>query len=720
MSERSSVSRRDFLRTSAVAAGGLTIAFALPGGKRLASAQPAPTSSVFSPNAFLRIASDDTVTVLLARAEMGQGIWTTLPMLIAEELDTDWSTIRVEHALAAPPYAHTIYGLQLTGGSSSTMSEFARQRQAGAMARALLVEAAARRFGVRRSQCRTENGEVIAGAERARYGELAEAAGKLRAPRKVALKDPKDWKIIGTPVKRLDTPDKISGKARFGLDVQFPGLLTAVVARSPFFGGKVKSFDAAKASAVPGVRTIVQVPSGVAVVADHFWAAKVGLDALQVAWEPGPNAGLDSAAQYDDYRRLAATPGRTVASAGNVADALGKAAKVVDAEYAGPYLAHAAMEPLNCTVRIDADGCEIWAGTQSQTMHQLAAAKILDLEPAKVTLHTPFLGGSFGRRHLTSDYVMEAVHVAKAAGQPVKTVWTREDDVRGGYYRPSFVHRARIGLGDDGRLVAWQHTIVTESALAGTMFGPAEKDGIDGSSIAGVANSPYITPLPHHRVDLHTPHSGVTVNAWRSVGNSQTGFVMEGLVDELAHASGRDPVELRRALLKDSPEYLRVLELAAEKAGWGESLSPGRGRGIAVHGSFGSVVAQVAEVSVDGKGNVRVHRVVVAIDCGPIVNPDTVRAQLEGGIIYGLSAALFGEITLERGQVKQRNFHDYPVLRMNEAPAIETHLVTSTDSMGGAGEPAVPPIAAAVANAIFAATGKRIRRLPIRAADLQS
>jgi isoquinoline 1-oxidoreductase beta subunit len=706
------------------ALAGLTVAFALPGFRRFGLAQPRAPGA-FSPNAFLTIGTDDTVTVLLARVEMGQGVWTTLPMLIAEELDADWSAIRVEHALAAPAYAHTLYGVQMTGGSSSILSEFARQRQAGAVARALLMQAAAARFGVPLSRCRTEKGTVVADGKRARYGELAAAAAKLPTPKSVALKDPKDWTLIGTGVKRLDTPDKISGKAKFGIDVQFEGMRTAVIARPPFFGGKARSFDPTRASAIPGVRRVVEVPGGIVVVADHFWAAKLGRDALSIDWEPGPHAGLDSEALFDEYRKLAAQPGKVVLTSGDVDKALAGAAKALDVTYEGPYLAHAPMEPLNCTVRIGGDECEIWCGTQTQRMDQLAAAKILGLDPAKVTIHTPFLGGSFGRRNASSDYVIEAVQVAKAAGEPVKTVWTREDDIRGGYYRPSFVHRASIGLGADGLPVAWRHTIVTESILGGTAFEGFIKDGVDPASLQGVTgalggDSPYIAGLAHRSVSLQTPRSGVTVNSWRSVGASHSVFALESIVDEIAQANARDPIDMRRALLKKFPRHLRVLEVVAEKAGWGSPLPQGHGRGVAVCDYGGSVTAEVAEVSVDGTGHVRVHRVVAAFDCGQVVNPDSVRSQVEGGILFGLSAALFGEITLTHGKVRQSNFHDYRVMRMNEAPAVEVHLVASTDAIGGVGEAAVPPAAPALTNAIFAATGKRVRRLPIRPSDLRS
>jgi isoquinoline 1-oxidoreductase beta subunit len=708
-------SRREFLKTGALVSGGLVIAFVVPGAARFAVAQAPRVGRPFAPNAFLRVGSDDSVTVLLAHSEMGQGIWTALPMLIAEELDADWSRIKVEHAEAAPVYAHTVFGMQMTGGSTSTWSEFDRYRQAGATARALLVEAAARRFGVKPADCRTENGVVIAGTRRARYGELAEAASSLRAPTTVTLKDPKDWKIIGKPTKRLDTPEKITGRAEFGMDVHFPGLLTAVVARAPVFGGTVKSFDARQAMAVPGVRKVVRVPNGVAVVADHFWAAKLGRDALQISWDLGPNASLDSTALREEFRRLAGTEGAIAAQAGNVGDALGKADRTVEAEYAVPYLAHATMEPLNCTVRIGPGKCEIWTGTQFQTFDQHVAAQITGLKPEQVKIHTTFLGGGFGRRaNPTADFVSLGVHVAKAANAPVKTVWTREDDMRGGYYRPAYLHRARIGLGSDGLPVAWRHVVVGQSILVGTPFEPfGVKNGIDAASVEGVADSPYLKEIANHRVDLHSPKTGIPVLWWRSVGHSHTAFVMESLIDELAQAAGKDPVEYRRALLKNHPRHLGVLNLAVEKAGWGRRLPKGWTRGVAVHESFGSFVAQVAEVSVEN-GRIGVQRVVCAIDCGIAVNPEMIAAQMESGVAFGLSAALHSALHLKDGRVQESNFHDYPVLRLNEMPRVETHIVPSSEKPGGVGEVGVPPIAPAVANAVARLTGQRLRELPLR------
>ncbi|HET7427070.1 MAG TPA: xanthine dehydrogenase family protein molybdopterin-binding subunit [Gemmatimonadales bacterium] len=714
MTTTSHPTRREFLKTGAVATGGLVIAFAVPGAKRFLMAEPAVGGAApFVPNAFLRIGADDTVTVLLSHSEMGQGVWTALPMLIAEELDADWSRIRVEHAPAAPVYKHTVYGMQMTGGSSSTWSEFERYRQAGATARALLVAAAAQRFGIQPADCRTENGAVVAGGKRARYGELADAAAALPQPKDVPLKDAKDWKILGKPTRRLDTPEKITGKAVFGIDVALDGMLTAVVARAPVFGAKVKSFDATKARAVAGVRDVVQVPTGVAVVADHFWAAKLGRDALSVDWDLGPGAALDTRKLREEWQALTRKPGRSAGKAGNTAGALAKAAKTVEAEYWAPYLAHAMMEPPNCTVRISKDKCEIWTGTQFQTMDQMLGAKITGLKPEQVEVHTTFLGGGFGRRaNPTSDFVSEAVEVAKASGKTVKTVWTREDELHGGYYRPAFAHRARIALGADGMPTAWEHTLAGQSIFDGTPFASMVKDGVDPSSVEGVADSPYLASIANHRVELHTVKTPISVLWWRSVGHSHTAFVMESLVDELAHAAGKDPVEYRRALLAKHPRHLGVVNLAAEKAGWGTPLPSGRARGIAMHESFGSFVAHVAEVSM-ANGAIRVHKVTTAIDCGVVVNPLGIAAQMESGVVYGLSAALHSQLHIEEGRVQETNFHDYGVLRMNEMPVVEVHIVPSTEKSGGVGEPGTPPIAPAVANAVFALTGQRLRDLPL-------
>ncbi len=717
------ISRRTFIKATALVAGGLVIAFSIPYAKRFlmpgatpdaAGAGKADEKKLPTPNAFLRIGTDDTITVMLAHSEMGQSIWTTLPMLIAEELDADWSKIKVEHASAAPEYAHTSYGIQITGGSSTTWSEFDRYRQAGALTRALLIRAAAEKLGVSADSLKTENGFVISGDKKMSYGELAEAAAKLETPKTVTLKDPKDWKVIGKATKRLDGPEKINGTAIFGQDIHFDGLMIAMVARSPVFGGSVKKFDASAAKQIKGVHQVVQVPTGVAVIADNYWAAKKGREALKVDWDLGPNAGLDSKALLETFRKLAATEGLTAAKAGDSKAAMPKAEKFVEAEYALPYLAHSPMEPLNCSVKIDKDSCEIWTGTQMQGTDQQAAAKILGFKPEQVKIHTLFLGGGFGRRaNPAADFVSEAVQVAKAAGVPVKTVWSREDDVKGGYYRPMYLHKAKIGLDANGMPTVWEHTAVGQSIMLGTPFEPFMiKDGIDATSVEGTADSPYLKNIPNYQVSLHTAKTGIPVLWWRSVGHSHTAFVMESLIDELAHTAKKDPLEYRRTLLKDHPRHLAALNLAAEKAAWSKPLAKGVFRGIAVHESFGSFVAQVAEVSVVA-GEVKVHRMVSAIDCGLAVNPDSLKAQMESSISFGLGAAMQSEITFKDGMVQQSNFHDYQVMRMGNMPKVEVYIVQSTEKMGGVGEPGLPPVAPAVTNAIFAATGKRIRTLPI-------
>ncbi len=718
MNSINALSRRGFLKGSAVLGGGLVVAFAMPGAHRFAMGAE-NQGNVFAPNAFLRIGNDNSVTVLLGHSEMGQGIWTGLTMLIAEELDADWSKIRVEHSPAsAADYGLPGFGgMQITGGSTSTWMEFDRYRQAGAAARLMLIDAAAKRFNVAPSGIHTESGVVIAGEHRATYGELADDAGQMPRPdpASIKLKDAKDWRLIGKPTRRLDTPEKITGRAKFGMDVQFDGLMTAMVARSPTFGGSVKSFEGAEALAIPGVHKVVQVPTGIAVIADHFWAAKLGRDALKIEWNPGPNAGLDSQALLESFRKLATTPGINAGQAGDTQAALAKATRKIDVEYSVPYLAHAPMEPLNCTVSITQDKCEIWTGTQFQTLDQMVAGKITGLKPEQVVIHTEFLGGGFGRRaNPTSDFVSEAVYVAKAAGAPVKTVWAREDDIRGGYYRSAFLHHARIGLGADGLPLAWKHVMVGQSIMAGTSLEASMvKDGIDKTSVEGVADSPYLEGLANHQIELHSPKTGISVLWLRSVGHTHTAFVMESLIDELATAAGKDPVEYRRTLLKDHPRHLGVLNLAVEKANWKAPLPDGHALGVAVHESFGSYVAQVAEVSQDNLA-IRVHRVVCAVDCGIAVNPQSIAAQMESCITFGLSFALHSKLTLKDGQVVQSNYHDYQVLRLNEMPLVEVHIVPSSDKPGGIGEAGVPPMAPAVANAVFALTGQRLRELPLQ------
>ncbi len=710
------VSRRDFLQATSAVTAGLVVSFYVPQIARAAAAlvktPPMPVA-----NAFLRIAADDSVTIVLAHSEMGQGIWTGLAMLVAEELECDWSRVRSEHAPASAIYGHPRMGMQMTGGSSSTNGEFDRYRTVGAIARDMLVRAAAARWKVSPASCKVVHGVIHHGKQSLTYGQVADEAMKLEPPASVKLKEAKDWKLIGTSVRRLDTPEKITGKAVFGMDVTIPAMRVAVVARPPAFGAKLVKFDGAAALKVPGVEQVVPTANGVAVVARHFWAAKVGRDALLVDWSKPEGGGVHTEALLADFRAQAQKPGAIAADVGNVESALAGASKHVEAMYEVPYLAHAPMEPLNCTVKIDGDRCEIWTGTQFQTNDQAAAAKVVGTTPDKVQIHTTFLGGGFGRRaNPAADFVIEAVVVAKAAGVPVKVVWTREDDIRGGYYRPAYVHRVRVGLDAKGAPVAWDHVVVGQSILAGTPFEPMMvKHGVDGTSVEGIADSPYLETTPAKRVSLHSPRTPITVLWWRSVGNTHTAFAMESIIDELAHAAGKDPLAYRLGLLGDKPRFAAALRLAADKAGWSTPPPPGRARGLAVHESFGSIVAEVAEVSVEQR-QIRVHAVTCAVDCGTAVNPLGIEAQVQGSVAFGLTAALHGKLTVVDGQVQESNFHDYPPLRMFEMPRVAVHVIQSGAKMGGIGEPATAPIAPAVANAVFALNGQRLRTLPLRLA----
>ena len=700
----SRVSRREFFATAAV--GTLLLGF------RVGDAAAAPAGADFAPNAFIRIGRNNVVTIIVNKAEMGQGISTALPMLIAEELEIDLRRVKVRAAPVDAAYAHPQVGIQFTGGSQSVATEWDRFRKAGAAAREMLLAAAAEAWGVDRAGLRAENGRVLGPGGRAlTYGQLVDRARTQPVPTDPPLKDPSQFKIIGKPTRRLDSREKVTGSATFGLDASVPGMLIAVVARPPVFGATVKSVDEAGAKAVRGVKQVVAVPSGVAVVADSFWSAKKGRDVLVVEWNEGPGATIDTDALEAEYDRLARTPGAPALRRGDADAALAGAARRVSAQYDMPYLAHAPMEPLNCLVSLGPDRCEIWTGTQFQTIDQANAARAAGLKPEQVAIHTMFLGGGLGRRAVPgSDFIVEAVHVAKAAGAPVKTIWTREDDIRGGYYRPMWHSSLSAGLDAAGKPVAWKHTIVGQSIVENTPFEGEIKNGVDGTSVEGAANLVY--EVPNAAVDLHSPRAPVPVLWWRSVGHTHTGFVVESFIDELAQAAGQDPYAYRRELLAGKERHLGVLELAAQKAGWGTPLPAGRARGIAVHASFGSFCAQVGEVSIQDRA-ITVHRVVCAVDCGRAINPETIRAQMEGGIVFGLSAALYGQVTMKQGRVQQSNFHDYPVLRLNSMPVVEVHIVPSTERPSGIGEPGTPLMAAVLGNALFTLTGQRVRSLPL-------
>ena len=708
MSAPSNVSRRDFLETTAAAGAGLVIGFHLPAGGRFAAAAAAP----FAPNAWLRISPDNSVLIVVDRSEMGQGVTTSLPMLVAEELDADWTKVKIESAPADKAYINPMFGMQGTGGSTSVRAAYTPLRKAGAAAREMLVAAAAQTWGVDKVECHAERGAVVheRSKRRATYGQLAAKAASLPVPENPTLKEPKAWKILGHRVKRLDTPAKVDGSAEFGIDVKAPGMLVAVVARSPAIGGKVASFDATKAKAVPGVKDAVQISSGVAVIADGYWNAKKGRDALDVKWDDGPNAQLSSASISQLLRDQAAKPGAQARHDGDPDGALAGAASKVEAAYELPLLAHATMEPMNCTAHVRADGVDVWAPTQFQTGVQGLAAKIGGVPPEKVQVHTTYLGGGFGRR-FELDFIQEALETSKAAGAPVKVVWSREDDMQHDQYRPASVHQMRAGLDAAGKPVAWTHAFAAPSIMA-RVFGPGViKNGIDEETVEGAVGMPYTVPNVH--VQYALTDLGIPVGFWRSVNNTFNAFVVESFIDELAHAAKKDPYEYRRDLLGKAPRHLGVLNLAASKAGWSTPLAAGRWRGIAVWKSFDSYVAEVAEISMNADGTPRVHRVVCAVDCGPVVNPSIVEAQMESAIVYGLTAALWGEITIDKGRAQQSNFNNYLMLRMGDMPRVEVHIVPSTDAQGGVGEPGTPPIGPAVCNAIFAATGKRVRKLPI-------
>jgi isoquinoline 1-oxidoreductase beta subunit len=711
-------SRRQFLVGTAVGGTALVIGTHLPLAGKSAFAEEAP----IVPNTFVRIAPDNTVTVIIKHLDKGQGVTTGLSTIVAEELDADWAQMRTEFAPAdAKLYNNLVFGtLQATGGSTSIANSWTQLRRAAAASRQMLISAAAEAWKVPASEITIEKGVLkhAKSSKSASFGEFAERAAKEPVPQDVTLKDPKDFKLIGADrnrhVPRIDSIDKTTGKAIYALDVRRPGMLTAVIARPPRFGGVAKSVDATAAKAVEGVVDVVQISQGVVVLARDTWPAINGREALKIEWDDTQAEKRSTDQIFADYKKLAETPGILAAKTGNTDAAFKSAATVIEGEFNFPYLAHAPMEPLNCTIEMQTDGsCEIWAGSQFQTIEQAVAAAVLGLKPEQVKINTVWAGGSFGRRATpNADYIGEAAAILKATGgkAPVHLVWTREDDLTGGRYRPMFYHKAKAALDASGNLVAWQHRLVGQSFVIGTpLEGALVKNGVDVLAVEGVPDMPY--RVPNLMVDWHNPQSPVTTLWWRSVGHTHTAQAVEVMIDELATAAHKDPVQFRLGLLAPGSREIGVLKLAAEKAGWGSPMPSGKGRGVAVHKSFGTYVASVAEVTAN-KRDVKVDRIVAAVDCGVAITPDVIRAQIEGGTGYALGAALRDQITLKNGVVEQTNFDGYEPLRISDMPKVEVHIVTSNEPPSGVGEPGVPPVAPAVTNAIFAATGKRLRSLP--------
>ena len=711
----SSLSRRGFLQAGAVAGGGLLLSLSLPIASREAEA-----ADRFTPNAFIRIGSDGATVLTMPYVEMGQGTYTSIPMLIAEELEVDLGQVRLEHA---PPneklYGNPLLaGVQATGNSNAMRAAWQPLRQAGATAKTMLVSAAAKRWNVDPATCRAQSGEVRhePTGRRATYGELAADAARLPVPENVALKRPEQFKLIGTPAKRLDTPAKVNGTAVYGIDVRPPGVKIATLAQSPVFGGRVKSVDDAAAKAIKGVRQIVRLDDAVAVVSDHMGAAKKGLGALAIEWDDGPHAKLNTEAIAAELEKATLNSGAVAQNIGDVSKAMSNAVTKVEATYQVPFLAHAAMEPMNCTVHVRKDGCEVWVGNQAVARAQAAAAKTAGVPLDKVVVHNHLIGGGFGRR-LEIDGVIRAVQIAKHVDGPVKVVWTREEDIQHDMYRPRFFDRISAGLDVKGKLVAWSNRFAGSSIIA-RWLPPGFNNGLDPDTTEGAVDLAYALPNMHVEY-LRVEPPGVPTAFWRSVGPSHNVFVTESFMDELAAAAKQDPVAYRLALLDKAPRAKAVLELAAEKAGWGKPLPERVGRGVSVQFVFATYLAQVAEVEVSRNGAVRIRRVVCAVDCGTVVNPDTVRAQIQSAVIFGITAALYGNITIKDGRVEQGNFDTYQILRMDEAPAIDVHIVQSREPPGGMGEAGTSAIVPAVTNAVFAATGKRLRKLPIDPTELK-
>ena len=715
-----SYDRRTFMKGAAALGAGLTIGFI--GGATLAQAPDAPTRPNRNPfEGYVRIGTDNTVTVYSAHMDMGQGCYHGIATLVAEELDADWAQLHAEGAAGATElYGNLVWGgtAQGTGGSTAMASSWERYRKAGATARAMLMSAAAREWKVRPDQIRVEKGVIYGpGDRRASFGEFADLAAREPVPQEVKLKAPGDWKAIGAAdLRRIDSAAKSTGRQSFTIDVRLPGMLTAVVAHPPLFGATVRSFDGAEARRVQGVVDVVQISRGVAVVAENTWAAMRGRAALNVDWDDSRAEKRSSRDLIAEYRALAERPGTVAEQRGEADAALARAARVIEATYEFPYLAHAALEPLDAVAQLSNGTLEVWGGHQLPDLYQAVAAQIAGVTPDKVRMHVMMTGGGFGRRAVAdADVIAEAVETAKALNwrAPVKVVWTREDDMAGGRYRPLMLHKVRVGLAADGAIAGWTHRIVGQSILIGTPFEKMlVKSGVDPTSVEGVSGTRY--GLQDFRVETYNTNVGVPVLWWRSVGNTHTAYVMETMLDRIARETKKDPVAFRRTLLQESPRHLAVLNLVSEKAGWGADLPPGRFRGLALHESFGTVVAQVAEITMGERGQFKVDRVVAAVDCGVAINPDVVRAQIEGGIGFGLGAILREELTLGAGgRVEQTNYDAYRVLRCEEMPRVEVHIAPTTSSPTGIGEPGVPPIGPAVANAYAAATGRFITTLPI-------
>jgi isoquinoline 1-oxidoreductase beta subunit len=721
------VNRRSFLKLSvsigAAAGGGLLLGFSLPAasqgdapkGKSVigGDGNEAPQSGVFEPDAFVQIDSTGKVTLIIPKVEMGQGVYTSIPMLIAEELEVPLDTVVIAHA---PPneklFSDPLLGGQLTGGSTSIRYAWEPMRRAGATARVLLISAAAQQWQVDPSTCHAERGEVVhaASSRRIGYGQLADAAAKLPAPQNVTLKDPKDFKLIGTTVKRLDSPEKIDGTAMFGLDVRLPDMVYAAIVNSPVFGGTLVRVDDTNAKKIPGVRQVIKLDNGVAVIGDHTWAAKRGAAALDITWNEGRSASYSTAKVVQELANASKQNGAVARKDGDVTKGFADAKTRVDAVYQQPFLAHATMEPVNCTVSVRADGCDIWVGTQVPTRAVDAGVRITGLPADKITVHNHLLGGGFGRR-LETDFIAQALKVGKQLNTPVKVVWTREEDVQHDMYRPYYYDTISAGLDANGKPIAWQHRIVGSSILA-RFAPPAFKNGLDPDAVEVASDLPY--DLPNQLIDyVRQEPMDIPTAFWRGVGPTRSTFVVESFIDELAAQAKIDPVKYRRDLLDKTPRAKNVLDVATQAAGWGTTLPKGQGRGVSVMHAFGSFLSMVVDVTVNGDGEVAVNRVVCAVDCGMVVNPNTIEAQIQGGVIFAITAALYSEITIKDGRVEQSNFTDYRILRIDQTPAIDVHIIRSTEAPGGIGEPGTAALSPALTNAIYAATGKRLRQLPV-------